>query len=439
MARKDYSKNKYLVYEFTIVNTKTGQVRTVQKEGTSLADAKGELRRDGFLDRNKISNEVAPKLIGQKVEVTTRSKGKKSTKYEIVPVDEEPGRRAVDTRSAADIAAEKAMGIGGGGDSSKSNGNGGGGSAVSLDQALANLRSGGLKGGELAAAETVLRNKYKDGTPNSSGSGGSGSGGSGSGGSSGGSSDDEDDDEFELAELEAQLKNSGLPADQQAAIRALYDAISTNDKAKMDGYVSALKAGLELGDPVFKAQSRVILDELDRTLKGKEDDVEYRENQLRTTLQDLQKDISTSAEYLTLEEANDLRALERNFGEELTVARDDLAGRGLTSSSIRSRKEDLLSEAYGDMRESKKRSYRQQQESLTDRGTRGVRDTQAEIDRLQELLGRSRTDLIGEAEKEVGSDAIKEAGYSSVFGKLPGNIAQKKYDYADDFARSFVF
>ena len=246
-------------------------------------------------------------------------------------------------------------------------------------------------------------------------------------------------DEYEKSELETELKNSGLPDDQQEAIRALYDSISTNDRSKMEGYVSALKAGLELADPVFKAQSRVLLDELDRSIKGKENDVAYRENQLRTTLSDLQRDLGSSSEFLGLEEQNDLKALERQMGEDLTGLRDNLAASGLTSSSIRSRKEEILNESYGDLRESKTRSYKQQQESLTNQGTRGQRDTEAEIARLQELLKADKLSLISDTEKEVGSQGLKDAGYETVLGKLPGNIEQKKYDYADQFARSFVF
>lgn len=247
------------------------------------------------------------------------------------------------------------------------------------------------------------------------------------------------DDQFERTELESELNSSGLPDDQKDAIRALYDSISTNDKSKMQGYASALKAGLDIADPIFKAQTRVLLDELDRTLSGKEADKAYKENQLRTTLSDLRKDIESSGEFLSLDEQNEMRSLDRSFSNELVGLRDELAASGLTSSSIRSRKEEILNDSYGDLRESKTRSYRQKQESLTDKRTRGDRDTQAEIDRLTELFKADKASILASTETEVGSDALKEAGYTPTLGKLPGNIAQKKYDYADQFARSFVF
>lgn len=247
------------------------------------------------------------------------------------------------------------------------------------------------------------------------------------------------DDAFEKNELEAELSKSGLPDSQKNAIRALYESIATNDRKKMQGYAAALKAGLDIADPVFKAQSRVLLDELDRAITGKENDKAYKEQQLTRTLDDLRADITSSGEYLSLEEQNDMRSLERQLGTELTGLQDELAMTGLTSSSIASRKRELRIESYGDLRESKKRSYAQKTESLTNQRVRGERDYQSEVERLQELLKADKLNLIGSVEKDVGSNAIREAGLSPVLGELPGSLEQKKYDYADQFARSFVF
>lgn len=56
----------------------------------------------------------AVNVLGQVVETQTRSRGKKVTSYEVVPITEEPGRRKVDVRTDEDLAFEKDAGIGAG-------------------------------------------------------------------------------------------------------------------------------------------------------------------------------------------------------------------------------------------------------------------------------------------------------------------------------------
>lgn len=239
--------------------------------------------------------------------------------------------------------------------------------------------------------------------------------------------------------LDQLLANPNLTADQRAAIQAIYSAVSNNDQSQADRIKAAIAAATEYSDPYFKAQTRMVLDSIDRGFQAIDDDLGYRESSLTKSLQALQRDIASAKDYLSFQQLQEMKALERNYTEAISTTQEDMASRGFTSSSIRSRKEQLIGDSYGDLRESSNRAFMAKEQSYANQLSDAQTNTAAEIERIRQLAAQGKTDLTRQAEAKVGSTALTNAGYTGGLGNIGGEIPAAQVRDANAFASQFVF
>ncbi len=241
------------------------------------------------------------------------------------------------------------------------------------------------------------------------------------------------------AQLQALLSNPNLTPDQRAALQSIYTAITTNDLDYAGRLKAAIGAATQYSDPFFKAQTRLVTDALERGLKAEDDDLAFNEEQKRNTLKALLQDIEASKDSLSLDEQQQLRTLTRQLQTDMEATRDDLAARGFTTSSVRARKEQLVNDTYGDLRQSAQRSLTEKTTALTNQGTRAQTSTVAEIARLQELARSGKLDKLRTAEESVGSNALSSLGYGNLLGGVGGALPRAQAQDALSFASGFVF
>jgi len=235
--------------------------------------------------------------------------------------------------------------------------------------------------------------------------------------------------------LQDVINQAGLDDDQKSAIDLIYEAIASNDKDLMERAKAAMAAATEFSEPFFKAQARLAIDTLDRSLTGREDDLAFREEQISSALGDLRNDIQSAGDFLSFQQQQELKGLERQYDQTLKVTQEDLAARGFTQSSVRSRKEQLLTDTFGDLRQSSDRSFTEKQTQLTNQQTRADRDTTAEIERLRELTEKGKIDDLRKTEQFLGTDALNGVGYNdNLLGDLPGQLERDKLNDATAFA-----
>lgn len=235
------------------------------------------------------------------------------------------------------------------------------------------------------------------------------------------------------------MKDPNLTPDQKQALKAYYDAIATNDKETADRIASAIKFGTEFSDPYFKAQARLLTDELSRAFSAKEGDLAYNESSLKNALEDLKKDIGASKEYLSFQQQQELKSLEKQYSQQLEQTQQDLAATGKTVSSVRNRAEQLLGESYGDLRESTNRAFLEKNRRIDNQLAITDRNTQLEIARLQTLTAEGKTDLLRQKEAQLGSDALTKEGYTGLLGDIGGELPRQKTLDALNFASGIVF
>lgn len=226
-----------------------------------------------------------------------------------------------------------------------------------------------------------------------------------------------------MKELQSSPEYKALSKDQQSAVEAVFLAVGENNAESAKRLVSAFQAAEKLADPFFKQQIRLAKDAVERGFVEIDKDLSFSEQQARRRLEDVRKDIEEQGEFLTMEEQNDLKAIEREYKNVLDTTRTDLASRGFGSSSIRSEKEQIIEETTGDLREGTRRKFGYQRGQLENSLNRADRDTSSEVARLRELAKQDKTSLFRKAEEELGTANLPSLNFDvKPLGNVTGNI-----------------
>jgi len=195
-----------------------------------------------------------------------------------------------------------------------------------------------------------------------------------------------------------------------------------------------------MGDPYWKSQIRLVADELQRGFVSLEQDLQFKETQLRNRMTDLQSDLEATKDFLSLEQSSQLTDLERQYKQTLANTQNDLAARGFTQSTERMNKEQLLSDTTGSMRESITRRIGEQVRRAETGATTGVRDINSEIVRLQELAEQGKLDLFRAAEQKLGSSNLPTLpGAPAALGQIYGEIPSSQLQDVVSASTSLIF
>jgi len=238
------------------------------------------------------------------------------------------------------------------------------------------------------------------------------------------------------------LNSQNLSSDQKAAITSLYNAVGTNDLETAERIKKAIAAGTAYSDPYFKAQAALLTDALDRGMNNIDGDLAFNEQSLNNRLQDIQKTLQQSGEYLSFQHTQELKDLERKLTADMEGLQEDMASRGFTNSSIRTKKTNILTDVYGDLRESSNRAFQYKVDTSTNQLNTAQRDTALEVQRLQQLAAQGKLDLLRKAESQLGSSAVNNLGYQSqTLGGIGGELPRAQMQDALSFASNsgFVF
>lgn len=427
-----------IVYEFELIRKADGKKQIQTGRGNSLEEAQADINDRYGRNGNYTISPVSTTPIGQRVETKTMTEGSRANTYSIVPLSEPSGQRIVDKRSAEDIANEKAYSEVYKASGVKRN------EGESIEQYTKRVQGTSAKstgidytfrvGQETAEqyAERIAQARGESTTTSpSKGSGQTGS----TGGSSGGASSKANYDQlFSLPEFQS------LSTDEQDALKAVFGAIVENDAEAAGKLESAFRAATKLADPYFAQKIRIAADAIQRGYVSIEDEGAFKEEQLRNALTDLRTDLNNKREYLTFQEQNELRDIERQYGQELETTRQNLAASGFTSSSRRAQKEELLQETKDGMVESTNRKFGYERTADENNLLRGERDTASEIERLRQLTEEGKIDLLRKGEEQLGSKGISDLGLNyTPLGGIYGTIPEERQLDIINSVKDFVF
>lgn len=240
-------------------------------------------------------------------------------------------------------------------------------------------------------------------------------------------------------ELDAIIGRANLTPDQRAFLGSYADVLTTLDIKKAERLVAAMKASTEFSSPYFKAQVKLATDALERGLSGKEGDLKFQEEQQRRTLEELKQNTAASKDFLSFKHQQELAQLQRKYEQDLQTTQESLAATGFTSSSRRSRAEQLLSEENQGLVESSKKQFGYQVGNLDRTLGFQSQDTAAQIENYRRLASEGKLDLLRSAEERVGTGTLKDLGYGDLIGKVGGTIPRQQATDAFQFASNFIF
>ena len=141
--------------------------------------------------------------------------------------------------------------------------------------------------------------------------------------------------EYDAGELESSQEFQDLPEDEQEVVRNVFKAIAENNKVAADQLVAAFEAATSYANPYFKQKLRLAKDELERGFVAIDQEQEFKLERMNKRLADLKEDVAAKREFLTLEEAADLKEIERTYMQEQQTLRQNLAATGMSSSTRR--------------------------------------------------------------------------------------------------------
>lgn len=241
------------------------------------------------------------------------------------------------------------------------------------------------------------------------------------------------------ADVDALLNGSNLTDDEKAAIRSVYGAVAEGDQAAAQKMVANLQLAKAYADPMLARQLTLVTDELSRTAQGMDQDLDYQETTLQNRLKDLQEDVAFNKETLSLDLQQELKDLETYLGTKLQETRDTMAARGFTQSSRRQKKEGLLQEQVGGLRETTERRFGVQMRNLDETQGRSERDTALELERLRNLSERGKVDLFRQGESTIGTEGVKglsEFSGMQTLGDKTGEdiVGSAQLDYQDSLS-----
>lgn len=236
------------------------------------------------------------------------------------------------------------------------------------------------------------------------------------------------------------IKNSTATADEKKIMQEYYSIVSKNDSDKALKLLQNFNFGLEFSDPIFKAKAAIVTDALKQGLSGNTTDLAFKEKQLTNTLNDLRANTEATKGYLDFTHTQELEKLARSYETDLNTVRDNAAMVGKTSSSVRSKAEQLLNEQNTGLVQSSNKQFTYQTGQQNRNLASAETNYPLELAQLQDEATRKRIAALRTAETDLGSYGLGNLGYSQtdMLGNIPSDIGRQKIKDALSFS-NFVF
>lgn len=235
-------------------------------------------------------------------------------------------------------------------------------------------------------------------------------------------------------DIEAFLSGKNLSADQQALFREIFKTVSTNDIKTFERLVSAFDAFTTYSDPYFKAQTLMATEALKSTMGSLSGDLAYQEKQKKETVDKLNAQLESIQGFGSFQDTQDYKNLLTKYDTELSDLQQNLAATGKTSSSVRTKSEDLLSGQKEGLVESGTRKFSYETGQLK----AGITSADDYFKYLTDVNTQKGIAAIRKTEEQVGSSALSGT-YGNLIGNIGGELPRKKVQDAMSAASSFVF
>jgi len=217
-----------------------------------------------------------------------------------------------------------------------------------------------------------------------------------------------------------------MPQDMKDDIIAYIDILGIQDIETQERLLKALDLAKSQADPYFAEIIRMTIDELERTAGIKKADFASQQKNLQEKIGQIQEDLTTGKERLTVDEQAELARLQRKYEIDLDNLRESAAQKGLTFSSRRALAETRLKTEQEDIIESTKRQFQRQIKDLQVRAARGELEAQNLLADYTRQYGEAVTTLGRETERYLGTEKLPALEGYVPLGGVRGKFEEEK-------------
>lgn len=224
-----------------------------------------------------------------------------------------------------------------------------------------------------------------------------------------------------------QYFNNLTPDLQQAAI-FLNDKLNQADTEENKNIINQLEQAKNAAEPYFASQIRILEDALTRNLEATKFDYNSNKNLLETRIKEVEEDLRTKSEDLSIDKKAQLERLKRTYEVDLENLQTGIANAGLTYSTKRQTAESRLAENQRSLVEDTQRQYERNLRDLQTQARRGIKQGQTQLEELKTKYGMSATDILRKYETEIGTKnlpSLPEYGVEPL-GNIFGSLAEER-------------
>ena len=220
-----------------------------------------------------------------------------------------------------------------------------------------------------------------------------------------------------------------LPQGVKDFVDIAYNLIEVGGEAEAKFFANAVAQAQAVADPYYKTQLALAKAEVMGSIAEKNSDYEFRSEIIKRARDEIMADVSSSRDFLTLEQQADVARTIQAFDEDLLTIADEAAEKGLTfATGARSRSlaEERRSTQFADVVQSSSRKYNFQQKELELKAARGDVSAQKELEALTASKGFALQSIGRAAEEVLGSANLPSIPGFTPVGGTTGKIEEEK-------------
>jgi len=218
-----------------------------------------------------------------------------------------------------------------------------------------------------------------------------------------------------------------LDADSKAIIAYNWSILEGQDAERASAFADALVEATGQADIFFGEQLNIIKDQIGRDFQSVGFDLASQEADFTLRKDNIDKELASGTSFLTAEEQASLAVQSADYDQQILGLRENLAGRGLSSSTIRTRSEEQSAEQNKGVVESINRRTQKQIDDLKRTSAFNTATIDSASADAKRKAREDRTNFIRSAEESIGTDALKGLGFDEfLLGGITGSVAGDK-------------
>lgn len=230
---------------------------------------------------------------------------------------------------------------------------------------------------------------------------------------------------------------TGLSNENKMLVYLTYKAQTATNAGAKEDLQKALDFATSSADPYFKEKSRIVQDEINRSVGTTTANVKSKVDSANERIKQLTEDLTYNKENLSLEQQQELADQLRKNKEDLFGLQQQAAESGLAFSSPRKEAEAGLMAQQQGISESTARKYARLNRSEDLNASRGIAELNRGIADTERAGTEQLTSIQRAGEKTLGSGQTPSVSGVSSMGGVTGTLQEDRQNQINDLIQTY--